>query len=58
MRIFPPALEIGDHEGFDACSAPINGLATSTSTSVSRTIDHAKSQYVVGAVHTNTIEGF
>jgi hypothetical protein len=44
-----------------ACSAPINGLATSTSTSVfpsTLQIDHHKSQYVVGAVHTNTIEGF
>ena len=43
-----------------ACFAPINGPATSRSTKIipHATIDHARGQYVIGAIHTQTIEGF
>jgi hypothetical protein len=43
-----------------ACSAPTSGAAIAVSTRTSRTavVDHSRGQYVVGALHTNTIEGF
>src|SRR4051794_39971012 len=43
-----------------ACSAPTNGLAISVWAKEfpHHTVDHAIGQYVVGAVHTQTIEGF
>ena len=43
-----------------ACSAPINGSATAglDSEFPHGVVDHARGQYVVGAIHTNTIEGF
>ncbi len=43
-----------------ACSLPTNGLAISTSAKeyLHSSVDHAKGEYVVGAIHTNTIEGF
>jgi hypothetical protein len=42
-----------------ACSAPINGSAIGNSKEYPHAIiDHSKEQYVIGAVHTQTIEGF
>jgi hypothetical protein len=42
------------------CFALTNGLATGTSGKEypHAVIDHAKHQYVVGSIHTQTIEGF
>ena len=42
-----------------ACSRPTHGPDTKGSTAYPHaSVDHHHNQYVVGAVHTNTIEGF